>query len=281
MQLGGSGASTAIIAARLGVSTALAGVLGDDLFGRLIRDDLKAAGVGITRLKLLPGRTSPATLVYNHANGARGLAHHPGSSADFKLPEEAIRAPCRVFHIAAPEMFRRLWPGGWSEIARQLKAAGRVVSLDMSVMAGDDANSERILQEYRPLLKHADLVFPNEREARILSGKGELRTVARYFHDLGVKVVVIKRGEKGAAVCWQGRCEEVPAASVKVVDPGGAGDNFAAGFLAGYLRGLDPLNCARIGCALGALCVRFRGALAATADRSRLKRVLPGFDLDR
>lgn len=281
MQIGGNGANTAITAARLGTSTAVAGVLGDDAFGRILRRELKAEGVDVARLKMLPGRASPTSIVYNDGRGERSFAHHPGTNADYSLPAEAMRAPCRVFHLAAPELLSGLWPGGWVEAARKLKAAGRIISLDSFVVADRRNGSDRIIRDHHALLQFVDLAFPNEAEAQLISGQREPRAIADYFHDLGVEVVAIKRGPKGAVVSWQGRMEEVPAASVKVVDTCGAGDNFTGGFLAGYLRGLNPLNCARVGCALGTLCVRFRGSLTGTANSARLKKVLPGFDLGR
>ncbi|MBI4600397.1 MAG: carbohydrate kinase family protein [Planctomycetes bacterium] len=270
---GGNGANTAITARRCGVRTAFAGVLGDDLPGRLLRDILESEGVDASLLRLLPARSSPATLVYNDERGERSFAHHPGTNADFVLPDEALSTPCRVFHLAAPELLPGLWPAGAVEAARRLRAAGRTVTLDTFAVEGEAAVGE-IERAHRPLLEHCDMVFPNEAEARLITGRRELRDVAARFHELGVRTVAIKRGERGAIVSWDGRFEDVPAEAVQVVDTCGAGDSFAAGFIAGHLGGLDPLECTRLGCALGTLCVRFQGSTTGSADPKRLEACL-------
>jgi ribokinase len=274
VQTGGNGANTAITAARLGIAAAFAGVLGDDLFGRHVRGHLEEEGVGVYLLAHLPGRISPTTHVINHAGGERSFIHHPGTNADFALPEAAIAVPCRIFHLAAPELLGAFWPEGCLEAARRLKAAGRILSLDTFAAAGDAASDARIEREHRPLLELVDMAFPNEEEARLITGRRDPAAMADRLHDLGVGLVAIKRGERGALLSTGGRKEEVPAEPVEAVDTCGAGDSFAAGFLAGRLRGLDPLASTRLGCALGALCVERRGSLTGTADRQRLEGVL-------
>jgi sugar/nucleoside kinase (ribokinase family) len=277
VEVGGNGANTAITAARLGVRTALAGVLGDDLFGRHLRDALLAEGVRISWLELLPGRPSPLTLVLNDAGGERSFVHHPGTNAEFAVPTGAVLAPCRVFHLAAPELLPGLWPEGAIELGRKLKAAGRTLSLDVFAVDDPPGSAESIARQHRPLLELADMAFPNEAEARLVTGQKELRSMAAYFHDCGVGLVAIKRGPAGACVSSGGRLELVPTRKAAVVDTCGAGDSFSGAFLAGWLRGLDPVECTRLGCALGTLCVEHRGALAGSRDSGRLRQALGAF----
>ena len=279
LAIGGSGVVTAITTARLGISTAFSGVLGDDVLGVLIRDTMSAEGVDVTRLHLLQGRSSPTTLVYNRGNGHRpSFVQHPGTNADYKLPSTVLRAPCKVFHLAAPEFLTGIWPHTAIDIVRKLKVAGRTVSLDTFAMGNGRAEIERNVKEHRHLLDLVDIVFPNEEEARLISGRSEWESMVRYFHERGVQIVAIKRGDKGAVVSWGGRIEEVQVSRVEAVDTRGAGDNFAAGFLAGYLRGLDPLKCTRLACALGMRCVRHQGALTGTRDRKRMQKALTALE---
>ena len=84
---------------------------------------------------------------------------------------------------------------------------------------------------------------------------------------------------KGAVVAWDGRTESVSADEVEAVDTCGAGDNFVGGFLTGLLRGLDPVDCTRLGCAAGTLCVGRKGAVAATADKAVVDSLLGRFGL--
>lgn len=272
VQIGGNGANTAIALARLGVRVALSGVLGDDVFGRVVHESLEREGVDVTRLRLLEGKRSPATVVQNHPGGERSFVHHPGTNEEFALSEAAIRAPCAVFHLAAPELLPGLWPGGAIEITRRVKEGGATVSLDTFA----DANGDRdlITRDHRALLGAVDMIFPNEEEAILVSGRREARSVANYFHQLGVKLVVIKRGDQGAVVSYQGHFETVAAFPTQAVDTCGAGDSFVAGFLAAWIRGLDPVACARLGCAMGSLCVAYRGALTGSSEPHRIGRAV-------
>ncbi len=278
---GGNGANTAIIAQRLGLKTALAGVLGDDLLGRHLRDFLRAEGVDTSLLELLQGRSSPATLVLNdEKTGERSFVHHAGTNADYALPEAALAAPCRAFHFAAPELLGGLWPEGAIAAARRLKAAGKTLTLDTFAVedpAGRPGAS--LTHAHEPFLALMDMVFPNESEALLVTGRKDLRGAANRFHELGARVVAIKRGERGALVSWDGCFEEVSAERVHAVDTCGAGDSFAAGFLAGWLAGRDPLEATRLGCALGGLCVAHRGSTTGTEEPKRLKGILDRFGL--
>lgn len=269
---GGNGANTAITARRLGLRTALAGVLGDDIFGRYLKGFLEEEGVDTSLLELIPGEASPSTLVLNDSSGERSFVHHPGSNARFRLPPGALDASCRVFHFAAPELLPGLWPRGALEAARELKARGRRLSLDTFAVP-HPADPMSVAREHSPLLALMEMVFPNESEARLITGRDALPDVTESLHSLGVRTVVVKRGEKGALLSADGFTEDVPASSVEVIDTCGAGDSFSAGFIAATLGGLDPRASTRVGCALGTLCVAYQGALTGTADTLRLEAV--------
>ncbi len=85
------------------------------------------------------------------------------------------------------------------------------------------------------LIKKVDVLTINEAEAAQLTGKGALVSAANSLLEYGPKAVVIKRGEYGAVVFHQSFVFAAPAYPLaRVVDPTGAGDSFAAGFM-GYL----------------------------------------------
>ena len=63
------------------------------------------------------------------------------------------------------------------------------------------------------------------------------------------------------------------------IDTCGAGDNFVGGFLAGRINGLDPLECAKLGCELGTLCVQRKGSVTASSDRQKLDPLLAKYGL--
>jgi hypothetical protein len=87
------------------------------------------------------------------------------------------------------------------------------------------------------LLKRVDIYLANDQEARALSGEHNLIKAAKYLNRLGPQMVLIKKGEHGVIFCCPGFVISLPAYPTdKVVDPTGAGDTFAGGFM-GYLCG--------------------------------------------
>ena len=88
---------------------------------------------------------------------------------------------------------------------------------------------------------------------------------------LGPSVVVLKLGSEGCLVATTEEVQHVPGFSVPVVDTVGAGDSFAPAFIAGWLRGGTPRDCAVLGNAMGALAVTQRGAGTRIPGRDHLE----------
>jgi len=92
------------------------------------------------------------------------------------------------------------------------------------------------------LLRQADIYVANDQEARALSGESNLIKAARCLRSYGAKMVLIKKGEHGVLFFSNKFIFSLPAyPAEKVVDPTGAGDTFAGGFM-GYLAKTDKIN---------------------------------------
>jgi sugar/nucleoside kinase (ribokinase family) len=112
---------------------------------------------------------------------------------------------------------------------------------------------------FRDWVGRVDWLFANEAEAELLTGEADFDAQMR---DLGTQFghVVIKRGRFGAALGGRdGTIQSHPAPVVRVVDTTGAGDAFAAGFVAALLRGEAHAACLEAGIAGGAKAVQFVG----------------------
>lgn len=276
VQIGGNGANTAITASRLRVDTALAGVLGDDLFARHVRESLRAEGVDTSLVEILDGVCGPTTIVVNDDDGERSFVHHPGSNDHYRLPSTARAKSCDVFHFAAPELLGEFFDDRCVSAARELRQVAGAISLDVIDI---DLDGRDPVEAHAPLLDVVDMIFPNEEEARAITGQQHIDDILAYLGDRHVSRVVITRGEEGALVSWDGEVTTIETRVANVVDTCGAGDNFVAGFLTGFLGGLEPALCAQLGCELGTRCVEQRGALRGTEDRARVDELLARYDL--
>lgn len=111
---------------------------------------------------------------------------------------------------------------------------------------------DRWLEWIKPCLPHVDIFLPSIEEATMICGKDRPEEIGAYFLNYGIKLIVLKMGERGCYIRTPDRQLRVPAYRVKVIDACGAGDAFIAGFLMGYQKGWDLDAAGRLGNACGA-----------------------------
>ena len=111
------------------------------------------------------------------------------------------------------------------------------------LVVGDTMNIwiEKKLPLLQKTLSMIDILILNDEEAKMLTGEGDLELRARKLISFGPRIIVIKRGEYGAALFTKNSSFSVPAYPIKAVDPTGAGDSFAGGFI-GHLEQCDSLS---------------------------------------
>ncbi|MFQ5610495.1 MAG: carbohydrate kinase family protein [Anaerolineae bacterium] len=121
------------------------------------------------------------------------------------------------------------------------------------------------------LLSNIDVFMPSEIEARALQPDYEAETLCRELAARGPRVVVIKEGERGAAVYDRetDRCRRVPAYPAQVTDLTGAGDSFCGGFSVGYALSGDPFEAALYGTVSASFIIEGFGGLHALAVTRR------------
>jgi sugar/nucleoside kinase (ribokinase family) len=249
---GGSAAIMAAGASRLGLPTSLVAAVGDDLFGRFMLDFLTERGVDVRGCVTDPDTPTGLTVaLVRHDDRAMLtiLGAIPRLRADQVDPGRLRRAT--HLHVASYFLLDDLRPGLLT-LVEAARASGATVSLNPQ---GDPSGGwDDGLGE---LLRAVDVLFVNQAEAAAID-TGECR------------LVVIKRGERGASACGI----DVAPPPTEVVDATGAGDSFDAGFLAGWLNG-EPLEQAlRLGCACGALSTRALGGTAAQPTLEEARAVL-------
>src|SRR5205085_6797126 len=128
------------------------------------------------------------------------------------------------------------------------------------------------------VLPFCDVALPSYDNLRILYpglAPGELAVLLR---KKGAESVVLKLGKDGCLLANQQGLFHLPSIATKITDTTGAGDCFNAGFIAGYVNGLDDLKAARIGAAAAAACIRHvGGAVGIPRYKSALRIVSRSF----
>jgi 2-dehydro-3-deoxygluconokinase len=263
VRLGGAESNTAIGARRLGVGTAWIGRVGDDELGHRILATLRGEGIDVgavvldaaapTGLMIKERRTAGTTRVVYYRRGSAGSRL---SSDD--LPEQLLR-DASVMHVTG------ITPA-LSASARQAtfhaveiaEAAGTTVAFDLNHRRTlwSDHEARTVCLD---LIRHADVLFATADEVQMLGLDGDEERMLRTLCDLGPRTVVLKRGAAGSRALIDGHRLDAPAIPVEVVDPVGAGDAFAAGFLAGLIDGTAPVDRLRLAASVAAFVVASEG----------------------
>ena len=257
----GTAAGAALVAARLGVSVALAGAVGDDMNGLFVRAGLDALGVDTRLLVTRPGESTSSTLLAVESDGRRSSFHRPGAgmAAPVDAAVVAVARSSRFVHYAGVGGLTTDGGPG-AELLAEAKAADALVTCDL---IGPRASA---VEEIARILPHVDYFMPSAAEAVFLSGTEDLSLAARRFVDLGAKACIIKNGRRGVLALLDGEEHLVPAFAVDPVDTTSCGDSFCAGFIAALDRGWSPLDACRFAGMAAGLVAEGVGTLGALQD---------------
>ena len=247
---GGSAANAAMALAHMGIDTSLIARVGPDSWALKVFGCLEEAGVRPTGLQRDPAVMTGMMYVVVTPDGERTILGHRGANANTDpeaLDEDDIRA-ADLFHLSG---YALLTDPQRSAALRALESACRhnlIISLDPGM-----AVPKKALDEMRALLPTVNILLPSLAEARHLTGLTSPTECARALRESGVKVVALKLGRAGCLIAVNDSIFHVPGFSIAVRDSTGAGDCFAAGFLAGVLGELDWHGAAVLGNAMGAI----------------------------
>jgi sugar/nucleoside kinase (ribokinase family) len=273
---GGSGANTAVGVASLGANAAFIGKVRDDELGRLYTHDLGAVGV---RFEVKPAGDGPATarsFILVTPDGERTMNTYLGACQNLTgadVDPHTVRAAKIVYlegYLWDPPEAKKAFRKAVT-IAHE---AGNAVALTLS----DPFCVDRYRDEFLGLMRDGsvDILFANIHELKSLYQTGDGNTALAALREEGV-LGVVTRSEEGALVVTREGTTAVPAHPIdRLVDTTGAGDLFAAGFLAGLARDLGHTDCARLGALAAAEVIQHIGARpqASLADLARQEQLL-------
>lgn len=265
---GGSAANTAVVAARMGTQTAYLGKVADDHAGDDFTRDMHAQSIAFPShpLKKTDGQEEIPTarcIVLVTPDGQRTMFTYLGACVEFTPSDvqEDIVAQSAVTYLEGYLFDRPHAQEAFYRAAELAHKAGRKTALTLS----DSFCIQRHHAAFRRLVKESiDILFANEAEILALYETESFdEALKRAAQD--VALVVVTRGADGAVVQTGQERHDVPTQPVNVVDTTGAGDAFAAGFLAGYSRDKTLPECVDLGNkAAGAVITR----LGARPDES-------------
>jgi sugar/nucleoside kinase (ribokinase family) len=274
---GGGVSNTGLAMQRLGIRTRLIGKVGDDIFGRAIREIAGSDGMIVAK-----GETSSYTVVVSPPGVDRTFLHCSGANDTFRAADvtDAALRGAKLFHFGYPPLMRRMYRDGGRELAslfRRAKRLGLTTSLDtVMVDPKSEAGGVDWPALFRRVLPHVDIFLPSLDEMQALLGERPPAAIAAQLRDWGVGIAGLKLGARGLYVRWPDRDRTASCFKVNVVGTTGAGDATIAGFLAAYLRGLSPDDVMTMAVAVGACCCEAADATSGIRSWTEVRRRIAG-----
>lgn len=274
---GGAEATVAVGVQRLGFPSGWISALGDDELGHYLRGLIAGEGVDVSRVTTVAGRQTAVFLRERLPGGkARHFYYRQGSAFSAYTPEmldESYIAGAKVAHLTGinPALSANCDAASWRliEIARSNKVLTTFdPNVRLSLWSRDDAR--RSLERYFAV---ADIVFPGLEDMQMLYGSMSSEEALQRLNELGCRRFALKTGDGEVIVSDRGARTVLPVEKVQSpVDLMGAGDAFAAGCIAGLLRGQDLVDAARLGITVASLAIQMPGNIEAMPTWEEVQR---------
>jgi len=269
---GGAPANVAVGLAKLGVDSALISKIGDDPFGRLLRNVLLQGQVDISQLKVDEDSRTTLAFISTRKDGERDFCFYRNPGADMMLSAEEISEEfiksARIFHYGSISMICNPSYRATLKALEYAKKYGLLISYDPNLRLSLWKNEEQARQRIIEGLNNSDLVKLNDEELEFITGISDLQ------------------GDKGSFFNNRKDCGFVESYKVHIVDTTGCGDGFTSGMLAKLLekikQGKDIFNldCQEMKDILtfantaGALTATKRGVIPSLPTQKEIQRLL-------
>jgi sugar/nucleoside kinase (ribokinase family) len=270
LEPGGAG-NVLVAARRIGLSVASLGHLGGDRHGGELRAILEREGVDMAHAAHCKDRSTVVCIV---------LADTLGQHVYLGIKDDKGLWPFPADWHGVIQAAGALYTDGYT-LRDLLAPADVLAALSTALGAGvpvffDPGPSVEFIPRatLEDVIAAADVLLIAEPEARFVTGMADRQAMARALLAVGPATVVLKLGADGCLVATTDGIDALPGFAVPVVDTVGAGDAFAAAFIAGWLRGGMPRACGMLANAMGALVATQRGAGTRIPGVARLTELL-------
>jgi sugar/nucleoside kinase (ribokinase family) len=252
---GGAAGNVAAWLTRTDARSTIVSHVGDDPAGAAIVAEFDALGVSHGDL-VIQGETSGVVVVLVDSSGERTMFPDKGANSRLTVTDLPDLGAFQAVYISGYALLNPLARDGVLEMIEKIKADGLPIYFDPASVGAMKDVADKELHNWFSMM---DVLFVNEEESIYLTGSVEIERALDYLLDFS-QVVVIKRGSAGAIAKARGFDSiSLPAVAATVVDTTGAGDSFAAGFIASYSKNHDLTAALQAGGELAAGCVAIVG----------------------
>lgn len=274
---GGDTSNCVVAAARQGAKVGYISALGDDAFGEMLKGMWAEEGVDTSTVTTHPTASTGIYFVTHGPDGHHFTYYRKGSAAALMgpadIPAQAIEA-AKIFHVSAISQ-------AISETACDAVFAAIDVAKKAGVKISYDTNLrlklwplERATAIIQRTAALSDVILPGLDDAQALTGLQDPDEIADLYLGLGVGIVALTLGEKGAVIATAAERQFLEPHNVNCVDATGAGDTFDGAFLARLAAGDNAFEAGRYANAAAALSTTGFAAIAPIPTEQAVRSLL-------
>ncbi|MDQ0885484.1 fructokinase [Paenibacillus sp. V4I9] len=273
---GGAPVNVVAAMAKLGMKTGFIGKVGNDPFGRYLRQALLQQGVSDSGLIASDEAHTTMAFIHLDSQGERSFHFSRKPGADQLLKEDevnhAMLEGTRIFHFGSISMTAEPSYSATIKSAQKAKEKGALISYDPNWRPSLWEDEQHAREAIHAGLRLADLVKVSEEEIIFLTGQGDIEIASKQLMDLySIRLLLVTAGSIGSFYRMNDWWGKVDSYSVHTVDTTGAGDGFLGAFLHEVLKLGKPLHA----WSEDELCSALRFANAAGALATIRKGAIP------
>lgn len=260
---GGKGGNQAIYASKMGITTYMFGMMGNDLYASMYERNFDRAGTHYRYVDTCYDASTGTALIEVDNTGENRITVIEGANG-YVTPEYIEHNSVEITKCKYLLLQLEIPMESVVYAAKIMKEAGGIVILD-------PAPAKPLPIE---LLKNVDYITPNESEINFIAKGADLKASCDSLLDTGVSAVILTMGNKGLYYADSLKTITSPSYDVNVVDTIGAGDSFNAGLACALCRGYSIEEALKYANAAGALAVQCAGAQNDTVSHHAIMNFL-------
>ena len=246
---GGAPCNVLAILRKLGKKTAFIGKVGDDQFGRLLRETIEEAGINSDNLLVDKEINTTRAFVHTFPDGDREFSFYRKPGADMMLKKEEIDeeaiAKARIFHFGTLSMTHDDVREATKKAVELAKKNGLLISLDPNLRPPLWSSLELAKEQMLAAMEYCDILKISDNEIQFITGVEDYDEGIQIIRDrFQIPLVCLTLGKDGSRAYYKDIRVEVPGfAQEHVADTTGAGDTFCGSVLNYVLEhGIEDLS---------------------------------------
>ena len=283
---GGAPCNVLAMLNKLGKKTAFLGKVGDDQFGRLLRDTISSAGIDASNLLTDDEVNTTLAFVHTFPDGDREFSFYRNPGADMMLREEEVEEDfirqARLFHFGTLSMTHEEVRKATKKALKAAKDNGLLVSFDPNLRPPLWSSLDLAKEQMEYGFQYCDILKISDNEIQFVSGKEDYDEGIKYLQEkYQIPLIFLTMGKEGSRAYYKNFRVEQPGFTVKAIETTGAGDTFCGCSINGVLKyGLDNLDEAKLKEILtyanagAALITMKKGAIRSMPEPENIKELI-------